>query len=49
MGDASTLTKRDKDTGGFIAVKKTAGGTPAKKFKGVRLGGLMSSAGCAER
>lgn len=37
IGDASTYTKRDKDTGEFMAVKKTTGETPAKKFKGVRL------------
>jgi hypothetical protein len=37
MGDASTYTKRDKDSGEFMAVKKTTGETPAKKFKGVPL------------
>ena len=37
MGDASTFTKRDKGSGEFMAIKKTEGKTPAKKFKGVRI------------
>jgi hypothetical protein len=37
MGGASTFTKRDKSSGEFMAVKKTEGEKPAKKFKGVRL------------
>ena len=37
MAGATTYTKRDKDSGEFMAIKKVAKETPAKKFKGVRI------------
>jgi len=36
LGGATTWTKRSKKSGEFMAVKKVAKKTKAKKFKGVR-------------
>ena len=37
MAGATTFTKRDRETGEFLAIKKARKNTPAKKFKGVRV------------
>ena len=37
MAGATTFTKRDRETGEFLAIKKARKNPSAKKFKGVRV------------